>query len=254
MQLPRGGLCIIAAASGLLSPALGATLPIIPIRLRISGKHDRNIDGYVSTCVGQRRELALCNTTSSDPVAIGGYFYFNSFDSSEPQNLTKGLMTFNEEPFNKDWGGNDPRDPDAIKWVNDTKLLKLRWNTRGSAAVAGLDNIQWIVDDVGFDVDGKLQMYGVDDSAFSVGMRPGDIPRGLSPSQNWYLCYTIMPGMWDGYDALLGSGEMRWLLTWAPNVAPTNPTCQAVDVTMEQLEFAHPGKSVERTPGQSIEL
>ncbi|KAI1077209.1 hypothetical protein F5B20DRAFT_593022 [Whalleya microplaca] len=79
---------------------------------------------------------------------------------------------------------------------------------------------------LGFDpATRNLLMAGVDDSGEPAGTSPPN-----RPYNNWYLCFVQL----GGYTELL----VAWVLGANRGWAPTNPTCQPVNITMET--FAQP--------------
>jgi len=178
-----------------------------PFYLHITGKENKTIDGYAASFhIGAAEEaLALGGVPTNGDVSYE--YYLNTTDNEVAGSLA-GPLVWNM-PYSDGNGG--------TQYYSQPMQFfpALSSNVFPAVFTGSYGN------NFGFDADGKLfvETY-MDDTTFTPGTEP---TYETNAYQNWYVCWQYYTGYYYYAIASVGPG------------APTNPTCEAVDITKEAI-------------------
>ncbi|KAI1630899.1 hypothetical protein F4809DRAFT_646934 [Biscogniauxia mediterranea] len=185
-----------------------------PFAIHITGKTNSSIDGYAGACHAGAAIEGLCYSTG--PVSGSSFEFYYNYSS-----------------YNSDTG--EPQQPGYLTWLlpftgpNGTQQTLLEplafypsWGTNVATgllyptAVYDGTSLYFHPDNGTFYIAG-----GYDDSQFTED-RP-QVFTSLGNLTNFHLCYQDTGGYW--YQSI----------SWVFTDPPRNPTCQPVDLGIEQI-------------------
>ncbi|KAI0879874.1 uncharacterized protein GGS22DRAFT_176619 [Annulohypoxylon maeteangense] len=185
-----------------------------PFALHITGKGNSSIDGYAAACHAGAAIEGLCYSAGSTPPAgsvTEFYFNYTAYNSDTGAPLQPGWVTY---LLSAGSGNGTITVPSSMRFIPNF----------GSNVLTAL--IYPSVEDgtpVYFHPDnGTLYIAGgYDDSQFNATY-PDPVPT-LGNLTNFHVCDQFTGGYY--YESL----------AWVSTLPPRNPSCQAVDVSIQQV-------------------
>ncbi|KAL7621883.1 hypothetical protein AAE478_007383 [Parahypoxylon ruwenzoriense] len=218
-----------------LTPAipqvLGESYVNGPFQLRVSSSSSTNtsINGHAYPC---QASLGLCFSSGADPDPdpatrnTGSGFVFTS---SSRADFSTGYLSYRTVTTTT---SNDTGSTASSLRSNGT--ISLVYDAGSNVAVPILTLSSTAAAQVlGFDAEtGNLVAVGINDTAMGTGgaetgSGSGGAGVGTQDYNNWHLCYVQLDQR-QGVQRLVA-----WVLGANLGWRPTNPTCEAVNITME---------------------
>ncbi|KAH7041000.1 uncharacterized protein B0I36DRAFT_311921 [Microdochium trichocladiopsis] len=185
-----------------------------PFYLHIKGSGS-DLDGYVSACHAGAAIEGLCYSPGGKPTAdkAASYeYYFNTTGSPQLDNGSPAGILFWRLPVQI-----NPTTP----FAEQPMTFQYSPNSNVAAPLFGFQDGTL----VGFDKDdgNKLFTYAyVDSSTFQPGVQP---TTGSYDYKSWFVCWQYF------------SGYYYQSVGFATTLPPNNPTCQAVEIVQEFVNY-----------------
>ncbi|ORY65172.1 uncharacterized protein BCR38DRAFT_432060 [Pseudomassariella vexata] len=183
-----------------------------PFAVKITGKTNSSIDGYLTTCHAGAAIEALCYGTSDTSSNYNQFYYnYSSYSPDTGEVYQPGYLIWNL-PLNDGSG--------TIQNVSSAVNIQPNWGSNVAAAL--FQPSYYDATYFSFDSNGTFFLSGgVDDASFNE-TRPMT-PTYLGDLTNFHLCYQYTGGYY--YQSI----------AWVFTLPPRNPTCQPVNLTKVAL-------------------